>query len=276
MTHWKPFQEAEHLPFTWNGGAGRALPVHGFPGTPNEMRPLAASLHQAGWTVHGLLLPGHGAQIDTLFERRWPEWVEAVQTALANLPQNEQPSLLVGYSFGAALALQAALARPPSALVLLAPFWQLGRPWQQWLGFLLSPLFRRIRPFQKADFSNPQVRQGVSNMLPGIDLDDPEIQQTLRDLSILTRLLEQLYMVGRTAYRLAPQSNVPTLIVQGLHDNVVTRQQTHRLLRRLPGPLRYQEVASGHTMIYPHDPGWPLLERTVLDFAMQFNQSGPI
>jgi carboxylesterase len=270
LSHWKPFQEPEHLPFTWNGGAGNALLVHGFPGTPNEMRPLAASLHRAGWTVHGLLLPGHGPQIDTLFERRWPEWVAAVEAALTDIPADGPPTLLVGYSFGAALALQTVIVRPPSALVLLAPFWQLGDAWQQWVGFLLKPFFRRIRPFKKADFSNPQVRHGVTNMLPGINLDDPDIQQTLRDLSIPTSLFEQLHTVGRNAYRLAPQVKLPTLIVQGIDDEVVPRQRTHRLLQRFPGPVRYEEVSSGHTMIYPHDPGWPRLEQAVLEFAGSF------
>jgi alpha-beta hydrolase superfamily lysophospholipase len=52
------FQGPEHLPFLWPGGQPAALLVHGFPGTPAEMRPLGEALHQAGWTAQGILLPG--------------------------------------------------------------------------------------------------------------------------------------------------------------------------------------------------------------------------
>jgi carboxylesterase len=252
------------------GGPAKALLVHGFPGTPAEMYPLAESLHRAGWTVHSLLLPGHGAQIETLFNHGHADWVAAVRGALSNLQQDPQPVLLVGYSLGAALALQTAVANRPTALVLLAPFWQLGTTWQQWLGFLLKPIFRRMRPFQKADFTNPQVRYGLGNLLPGIDLNDPEVQQTLRDLTIPTHIFAELHAVGRAAYRLAPQVALPTLIIQGLHDEVVRPELTRRLLQRLPGPLHYEEVPSGHFMIHPDDAGWPNLEQAVLQFASTF------
>ncbi len=266
------FQGTEHQAFTWNGGTPKALLVHGFPGTPAEMRPLAESLHGAGWTVHGLLLPGHGSQIETLFDHGHADWVEAVEAALAELWRDPHPVLLIGYSLGAALALQAVVARPPTALVLLAPFWQLGATWQQWLGFLLKPVFRRMRPLQKADFTNPQVRHGLTNLLPGINLDDPEVQQNLRDLTIPTRIFEELHAVGRMAYRLAPRAALPTLIVQGWGDEVVRPDLTRRLLQRLPGPLRYEEVSSGHYMIHPDDPGWPHLEQTVLHFARSLTE----
>lgn len=264
------FQGIEHQSFTLTGGAPQALLVHGFPGTPAEMRPLAEALHRAGWTVHGLLLPGHGAQIETLFDHGHTDWVAAVRGALFGLQQDGPPILLVGYSLGAALALQTAVANRPTALVLLAPFWQLGTTWQQWLGFLLKPIFRRMRPFQKADFTNPQVRYGLGNLLPEIDLNDPEVQQTLRDLTIPTKIFAELHAVGRAAYHLAPQAELPMLIVQGLRDEVVRPELTRRLLQRLPGPVRYEEVLSGHYMIHPHDAGWSHLEQAVLQFAGTF------
>lgn len=261
------FQGEEHRAFTLSGGRAVVLLVHGFPGTPAELRPLAESLHRAGWTVHGLLLPGHGAQIETLFDHSHTDWLTAVQTTLADLQRSAQPVLLIGYSLGAALALQAAVVQPPTALALLAPFWRLGTTWQQWVGFLLKPIFRRVRPFQKTNFTNPQVRHGLTNLLPEINLDDPEVQQTLRQLTIPTRIFEELYRVGQGAYRAAPRAVWPTLIVQGRQDEVVRPELTRQLTKRLPGPLRYREVPSGHYMIHPADPGWPYLEQAVLEFA---------
>ena len=49
------FQEAKHEPFFWPAEGPAAVLVHGFPGTPAEMRPLAKSLHERGWTTAGPL-----------------------------------------------------------------------------------------------------------------------------------------------------------------------------------------------------------------------------
>ena len=79
------FQGEEHRPFLLNGDRGAALLVHGFPGTPAEMRPLATVLNNAGWTTKGILLPGFGAEIETLGGRDPADWVESVRLAASAL-----------------------------------------------------------------------------------------------------------------------------------------------------------------------------------------------
>jgi esterase/lipase len=72
----KVFQGEQHADFLIECGEPAALLVHGFPGTPAEMRPLSPILHSAGWTPRGLLLPGSGAQIDSLVQRTAQEWID--------------------------------------------------------------------------------------------------------------------------------------------------------------------------------------------------------
>src|SRR5512147_1194374 len=98
----KPFDGSEHRSFLWEGSDCAALLVHGFPGTPAEMRPLGTVLRDAGWTVHGLMLPGLGADIASLEQRAGRDWSDAVRQALAGLQQHYSPVLLVGYSMGGA------------------------------------------------------------------------------------------------------------------------------------------------------------------------------
>src|SRR5687768_903431 len=100
------FQGEEHRPFLLNGDRGAALLVHGFPGTPAEMRPLATVLNNAGWTTKGILLPGFGAEIETLGGRDPADWVESVRLAASDLQRNHHPVLLIGNSMGAALCLR--------------------------------------------------------------------------------------------------------------------------------------------------------------------------
>ena len=265
--HIKPFQGDEHQPFYWNGGQPAALLVHGFPGTPAEMRALGTALHHAGWTVEAPLLPGFGPNIVTLFERDYTEWIAAIGLKLTELKKKHHPVMLIGHSMGAAVSLNVAAAHQPDALVLTAPFWQLGEWWQRGIGLLLKPFLRQIRPFKKVDFTDPQVRHGINNFLPDVDLDDPDVQAEIRDFSIPTRIFEQLVRVGNEAYRVAPHINTPTLIVQGTQDNTVPAHRTRRLLQRLPGPVHYEETNTGHDLTRADDPGWPDVRRAVVSFS---------
>jgi len=262
------FQGPEHLPFLWPGGAPAALLVHGFPGTPAEMRPLGEALHKAGWSVQGLLLPGFGPQIATLDERRAGDWAAAVEEALCALKRDHSPILLVGYSMGAALAIGAAARATPDGLVLLAPFWWTGSPLQRALGALLRPLLpRSFRPLRRADFANPQLRRFVANFFPQADLDNPQTQEDLRQIDVPLSIVNQVRITGRTAYDQAPGVETPLLIVQGKHDEIVRLRFTRRLMKRFPHSPRYLEVDADHDLVTPAHTDWPAIEQAVLDFA---------
>lgn len=262
------FQGPEHLPFLWPGGAPAALLVHGFPGTPAEMRPLGEALHKAGWTVQGLLLPGFGPQIATLDERRTGDWAAAAEEALCALKHDHSPILLVGYSMGAALAVGAAARATPDGLILLAPFWWTGSPLQRALGALLRPLLpRSFRPLRRADFANPQLRRFVANFFPQADLDNPQTQEDLRQIDVPLSIVNQVRITGRTAYDQAPGVETPLLIVQGKHDEIVRLRFTRRLMKRFPHSPRYLEVDADHDLVRPAHTDWPAIEQAVLDFA---------
>lgn len=272
--HWTDlnlFTAEEHQPFTWNGGRPGALLLHGFPGTPAEIRPLAEILHAQGWTTRGMLLPGLGSQIDTLFEREWEEWVEAAAAEMAALAAQHRPLLLVGFSLGGAVALNALarLERIPdgAALVLLAPFWQLGS-WQQRLIFhVVKPFLRGIRPLRKADFADPRLRESLTDFMPELDLDDAAVQAMLRQFRVPTRLFDNLLGIGKAARQAAAGADLPTLVVQGLADDLTPPERTRRLLIELPGPVTYHEVAAGHDLIQPTAPGWEEVKEVVGEYG---------
>ena len=60
------YTDPEHEPFLFEAGSSRALLIHGFLGSPRELRPLAQELAAAGVTARGMLLPGFGAGIARL------------------------------------------------------------------------------------------------------------------------------------------------------------------------------------------------------------------
>src|SRR5690554_1252829 len=63
-------------PFFHQGNSTGCLLIHGFTGTPSEMRPLGTYLNQQGYTVSGIQLPGHGTKPEDLMRVKWEAWYQ--------------------------------------------------------------------------------------------------------------------------------------------------------------------------------------------------------
>jgi carboxylesterase len=263
------FRDEEHQPFAWEGGAAAAVLVHGFGGTPAEMRALGRELNAAGWTVQGILLPGFGEDIATLPRRSHEEWREAVQRAATELRSTGHgPLLLVGYSMGSAAALAATPQVQPDGLALVAPFWWQERAWLRIVGGALRPFLpSSFRPLSRANFGDPRIQQGLSKFLPGADLTDPQVQAALRQLRFPLRLVEQVRDLSAAALAAAAGVTAPVLLVQGATDPVVRVPATRRLAERFPAEVGYVEVAGAHDLTLPDSPAWPAVSAAVLAFA---------
>lgn len=262
------FGGPEHEPFAIEGGRPAALLLHGFLGTPAEMRGLGETLAGEGWTVHAPLLPGFGADIGALLERRHEEWVSAAERAAQDLAgRGHAPLVIVGYSMGAAVALMIASRIQPKALVLLAPF---SWPEPRWLGpveFLVRPFLPiGFRPMRKANFDSPEMRAGIAKFMPGVDLDDPAVQAAVREFRVPLGLIDQIRAVSRKAQAAARRVRVPVLVIQGKRDSVARVGQSETLLCALPEKPARVIVDSEHNLTAPDNPAWPEVRAAALDF----------
>ena len=112
-------------------GKGVALMVHGLSDSPYSLRSTALTLNQAGLTVYGLRLPGHGTLPSGLDSAVWRDWEAAVGLVVAQIRRDhpDSPFWIVGYSTGAALAIKYAadtvragrLDQLPRRLILMSP-----------------------------------------------------------------------------------------------------------------------------------------------------------
>jgi len=111
-------------PFRFEGGTTGALLVHGFSGSPASMLPIGRLLADAGLSVMGVRLPGHGTSEHQLASTRWPEWFGEVERSFDDLRERCRTLVVVAQSFGGALAVHLAAARPGDAdgIVLLNPY----------------------------------------------------------------------------------------------------------------------------------------------------------
>jgi carboxylesterase len=270
----KVLPEAKHEQYLLAGGSPAALLVHGFPGTPNDTRALGEVLHRSGWSVQGLLVPGFGPQLESLGEKTYEEWFAAVVQALRNLRAAHEPVLLVGFSFGGALAIKAAQLEPPDGLVLLSPFLLEDAYWQR----LLIPLVAFIlpdfvHPFQWVHLNNPLARRRLSHMMKQIDVENPGTVQALRQLRVHLSTLKALRRAGVEAASLLEGSTLPTLFLQGRQDQVLNVKRTRRFLTRFPIAPEYIELDASHYLVDPQEAAWPSVTQAVLAFAHKIEKS---
>jgi pimeloyl-ACP methyl ester carboxylesterase len=107
------------------------LLLHGLSDSPYSLRALGETLHRHGYYVLGLRMPGHGTAPSGLVRLTWQDIAAAVKLAAGHVSRRigpERPFTIVGYSMGAAQAVNYALAsltdrslRRPDSLVLISP-----------------------------------------------------------------------------------------------------------------------------------------------------------
>jgi alpha-beta hydrolase superfamily lysophospholipase len=106
------------------------LLLHGMSDSPYSLRTIGQRLHQAGARVIGLRSPGHGTAPSGLVTVKWEDMAAAMELALRHLHDQipGKPIFIVGYSTGAALAVNYALKTleetdlpPVAGLALISP-----------------------------------------------------------------------------------------------------------------------------------------------------------
>jgi carboxylesterase len=191
-------------PFFLEGGPVGALLIHGFTGSPPEMRLIGDYLYERGLTVSAPLLPGHGTTADDLNRCRWSDWTARGQEALEELRRSCQTVFVGGLSMGSLVAIYlAAHDRALSGAVLYASPVLLS-DWR----IRLTPLLKYVKPkFGKTGESH---------------LFDPQAEQRLWHYAEYPVYgAHELLKLARRARRLLPRVTCPLLVIQTVHDHHV-------------------------------------------------------
>lgn len=229
--------------------------VHGFNDYGGGFEPLARTLNAHGITVYAYDQRGFGA---TASAGRWPgqeALVEDLKDVVQQL-QRRHPDArlhLVGKSMGGAVSLLAMAGEEPppvAGTVLIAPaVWGRGTMgWHHraglWLGTRLTPGMEL-----SADLA---VELGVE------PTDDPEVLAELRRNPLVQRsarvdTLDGLTELMTAALDASPRVGAPTLVLYGLHDEIIPAEPICILLERLhganPNSLRVALYPDGFHML---------------------------
>ncbi|MBS1149265.1 MAG: alpha/beta fold family hydrolase [Myxococcaceae bacterium] len=221
-----PMDEAKTASFTLGPPRGKevaaVLLIHGFTGSPWEVRPLGEALAARGFHVHAIRLPGHGVGPEAMAWVTWRDWERAAEQALKQL--EAFPRVFVaGLSMGALLGMLLAARHPQrvSGLALMAPVWKL-RP-------LDGRLLRRLRWLPIAEWTGLWVKKSTT------DIEDVAARA---DAPILPRYplarLYDLFTIQDHARQVVTQVHCPTLVAAAEQDHVVDFRSVQRLVSALP------------------------------------------
>jgi alpha-beta hydrolase superfamily lysophospholipase len=109
---------------------GGVLLLHGMSDSPYSLSTIGRKLHEEGYQVLGLRLPGHGTVPSALKHVNWRDMAAAARLGMQHLAAEvgERPIHVIGYSTGAALALDLSVEAVgdtslpmPASLVLVSP-----------------------------------------------------------------------------------------------------------------------------------------------------------
>jgi carboxylesterase len=112
---------ADPSPFFLDGGPVGVLLIHGYTGSPPEMRLVGDYLNERGLTVSAPLLPGHGTTAEDLNRCHWSDWTDSALSALLDLRLKCQTVFVGGLSMGSLVAIYlAAHESMPAGTILYA------------------------------------------------------------------------------------------------------------------------------------------------------------
>lgn len=136
-----PLNSPHAKEFLLAGDRRGVLLIHGFTGTPAHMLPLGEALNKEGYTVLGVLLPGHGTVIEDMEKCRWSDWLRACRDAFNTLAKRCDDIYVAGLSMGGILTLILAEELPVKAAASIAsPLRLLNR--QAYFSWLAGPFMR--------------------------------------------------------------------------------------------------------------------------------------
>lgn len=123
-----PFDTETVRPWEVGEGSRGVLLLHGFAGTPPELRRLGEHLAAHGYRCRGPALAGHATTPEALEASTRHDWIASAQAALNALADECSEVMVVGQSMGGTIALHLAATdlRIAAVATLAAPVWLSG------------------------------------------------------------------------------------------------------------------------------------------------------
>lgn len=201
------------------GADTAVLFIHGIIGTPKHFEFLYP-LIPADFSVHSLLLEGHGKGVEDFSKASMAKWEAQVQRAVAELAKDHRRILIAAHSMGTLFAIDEAIREPKvkGLFLLAAPL--LIRPKSQALIQPLKLYFNKIKPNDSRGLA-AKAAYGIG-----------EEKNPFKYLGWIPRYLELFKKIRQTRKKL-PLLPASATILQSREDELVSIKALS-MLRQIP------------------------------------------
>ena len=222
------------------GATTAVLFLHGIVGTPNHFVggvPITEWVPET-WSMHNLLLPGHGKQVEDFAKSSMQQWRCAARRAFCRLAKTHERIFIVAHSMGTLFAMELAVDFPEK----IPGLFLLGVP---------------LRPHVAPSAVNSALRLALGKLRPG----RPEMGilqacgttptwKLWKYIPWLPRVIELFAQIARTEKKI-DRLTVPTIAYQSRKDELVNGLSA-KVLRTYPVEVRILE-GSTHFYSSPED-----------------------
>ena len=194
-------------PFFFSGSKTGCLLVHGFTGTPKEMRRMGEYLAEQGYSILGVRLTGHATRPEDMIRSRSTDWMASVEDGYHLLRGLADLIYLIGLSMGGVLALLMSTQLDVKGVVGISTPYRLPKDWRlNYIEFL--SLFQSYLPKAKSSpgsgwFDQEARKEHVSYP-----------QNPVRSIGELNKLTAQMRDT-------LPQVKAPVLLIHSKEDKNV-------------------------------------------------------
>lgn len=216
-------------PYLLPGGKQGVLVVHGFTGSPGEVKLLGEYLHTKGFTILGPRLCGHGTTVAEMAKTNRHEWYSSVEDGYHLLSGLCKEIAVVGLSMGGLLSLKLASEYKVSKVVSLSTPIYIADKRVPYIK--LYSLIHQYVPKKQRKYKVPAEYLACYDQTP---------LRTVNEVSSLIREVQPLL----------PKIAVPLLVVQAKHEHTV-RPESARYIYEHAGSKEKQLIwleKSGHVV----------------------------
>ena len=237
-------------PFDFPAGDHGVLLIHGLTGTAAHMRLLGEELHRQGFSVRGILLPGHGETPESMLRFGWQDWLLCARQAAKEMAPKYRYFSVAGLSMGGVLSLLLAEEmRLTACVTIAAPMKTVNR--LRYLAPVMAPILpmvpKRIDPVKAT--LNREYDVGY------------EVTPT-RSMTHLTSLM-------RRARQHLPLVTCPLLAVQSHADRIVTADSPDIILRGVSSQRKEQLWLENAPHVCTISPEWGKIAEAMTRFLRQ-------
>ncbi|EKE21639.1 MAG: hypothetical protein ACD_7C00165G0008 [uncultured bacterium] len=234
------YESERHLvnkSFYFKGVNNKAvLLLHGWTAVPYELRRLGIYLNEAGYTVYGPMLSGHGTKPADLEKVTYEDWLNDSRRAYHKLKKEYAEVFVGGTSMGATLSIELAKENADiKGLILLATPYKIKL---EKVGRILTIIFSWFKKYQKKFYPPTFGFKGTIT----------------RDISYQVYPIKSVLELGKLielSRKDLEKIKQPCLIMQSSSDHIITRGSLKRIYEKISSNVKKKKYIkkSYHTFI---------------------------